>query len=235
MSGLHRFYVMMSQEEFDRFSIVPLLAASLLVVAPAILIVQETSSLPPFSRAVALLVTVSGVVGSYYWLTRDKMEFERDEATPDVFEVTEMDSNVEILLSEYEQLCEEIRYREQHGVNTTYFSVAIQALLANLLISVEPLARPLVSSIGLVLAFSFGMITSSYWLTRNRLVDRQKLIERRSQSDDLLTIYHTLRTERSPSRVDTVQIVSRVPEFHIFVTAIWLSVYLFFMIAFVFA
>lgn len=226
----------MSQREginSNRFKVIPVLAAGSLLLAPVMVISQAQLEWPEYIRSISLIPLILGVAFTIYWLRYEKTE-EIEIATPVVdglpYSAAYYD---EILLTEYMELGDERRYRERFAVNTTYFSVAVQAVVANLFGNLEPLFFPLIASIGLIVAFSFGMMASGYYTTRDRIENRQRMIERHETTRGILSTLYTIRT--SPGQngpvVDTVKIGLYKSHLglHFFSASVWMFTYFYMM------
>lgn len=109
-------------------------------------------------------------------------------------ELSEQD--VEVLLVEYEQISEEVRYRDELMNRTTYFGIAILGILVSVLITAEGHhLNPLLLGVISIIAFVFLTAVNKYKDARDWHWKRQRDLERLIPAfRDQLTVFHSNRT-----------------------------------------
>lgn len=111
-------------------------------------------------------------------------------------EFTELDSDeIEILLSEYEQIAEEVRYRDGLLNRTTYFGIAILGVLATATDTVGLSIKPMIVLISSLSIYIFAMALTKYKDARDLHWKRKRDMERLiPEFHGKLTAYHANRT-----------------------------------------
>lgn len=101
----------------------------------------------------------------------------------------------EILLTEYEVISEEARYRDRLINRSTYFALAVLAGFGTLFPSTEPHQKPALLMVLSLSMYVFAMAIIKYKDARDPLWKRQRDLERLVPSiRGKLTAFHTLRT-----------------------------------------
>lgn len=118
----------------------------------------------------------------------------RDLSNRDEFDDLGSDE-VDILLSEYEQISEEVRYRDGLLNRTTYFGIAILGILATALDTVALLNKPLLILIISITMYIFAMALVKYKDARDLHWRRKRDLERLiPEFRGKLTAFHVNRT-----------------------------------------
>jgi hypothetical protein len=118
----------------------------------------------------------------------------RDLSNRDEFDELESDE-LDILLSEYEQISEEVRYRDGLLNRTTYFGIAILGILAAALDTVALSNKPLLVFIISITMFIFAMALVKYKDARDLHWKRKRDLERLiPEFRGKLTAFHVNRT-----------------------------------------
>ncbi|PSP88142.1 hypothetical protein BRC90_08310 [Halobacteriales archaeon QS_4_69_34] len=161
--------------------------------------------LPGVLPRVAPLLVVAGPV--LYWYFTSSATSSARTKTPETEHDTSAEGNerapapdgeeLELIATNYEQLSEQSKYRDQLLINANYFSLAIVAVLMSAFLRTGSELRPLVAMVGTVTAYAFWLATESYKGTRDSLNDELRRIE--AEQHGALSVVETydLR-ERSP-------------------------------------
>lgn len=114
----------------------------------------------------------------------------------DTQDFEELDADeIEILLTEYEQIAEDVRYRDGLLNRTTYFGIAILGVLATAVDTVGLSIKPILILISSLSIYIFAMALVKYKDARDLHWKRKRDLERLIPAfRGKLTAYHTNRT-----------------------------------------
>lgn len=133
-------------------------------------------------------------------------------------------------LIEYQEISEEARYRDRLLLRTTYFLLAIFALLVGISIELrgEPVG-PAITVVGSLLALIFAIAVNSYKNTRDSLWNEQRKIEKHPKFYQKLTVHHTVRTKGQRRLFNRLSLSSTTLTLHVFFVLVWVCSYLAFI------
>lgn len=206
----------------EEVSFLPIFAAFMLLLASILHLPILSQNVGIEISAVSLPAMLIGAVTAIIWVRRDYAEYPAGSTNED-FSIDDEEYELEILVSEYEQLCEEIRYRDRLVIKTTYFSLATLAVVANIFVSVPNPYRPLVASFGMMLSFAYAVYTITYKLTRDDLRERQENVEEHWLFNDYLSTSKTISSGSHSSA--TLKLTSRIVEAHVAFYLLWTGLY----------
>lgn len=137
----------------------------------------------------------------------------------------ELDSD--ILLTEYETIAEEARYRDRLLLRTGYFSLAAFAVLITIHFEVShPRYQTGITMIGTLISLAFAIAVVSYKDARDPLWERMRVIELSEPFKHKLTSFHTLRTRGERRLFDHLSLSGYIVTLQIFFLLLWLLLYL---------
>lgn len=142
----------------------------------------------------------------------DVQDFEQSEA-------------IEILTTEYEQIGEEARYREELLTHSNYFSLATFALLVNIFLSVDTYLEPVVAMGGSIIAFGFVVSVNGLKDSRDQLWTRLKNIETMDEIQRNLSVFHTVDNQGKRRLFNRFSFSSYTLVVQILILLFWILLY----------
>lgn len=137
----------------------------------------------------------------------------------------EYERSKDFVLTEYEQLSEEIRYRDAQIMRISYFSFATLGTLVVIFISVDVIWQPFIAGFGMLISYAFGVNARVYTQTRDKLAKRRSKIENETSRLGVSSIPHTILKDDRDSYLRRLNSTNRINEFHLYIFIIWLVVY----------
>lgn len=129
---------------------------------------------------------------------------------------------VELIATNYEQLSEQAKYRDELLIKTNYFSLAIIAVLVNIFLRIGVETRPLIAMVGAVTAYAFWLATESYKGTRDAINKQLRTLEDEQYTE--LNVVSTYDT-RDRTTVGKRSLSSYLIGLQIVASLFWASVY----------
>lgn len=145
-----------------------------------------------------------------------------DLADVDFTAETDLDS----LRLEYQELCEEARYRDQLLLRTGYFALAVIGLLGAIFTSVPASIQPVIAMLASLIMVAFATAINSYKDSRDANWDRIGRLEGSiPEFRGILTTFHTMRT-MDRRMLNQLSLSSYLYSITVFMTLIAVLVYL---------
>lgn len=164
-------------------------------------------------------------VGSYWLLTRQEGRGARtggEQEADEILTDPDPDGDTELVAMNYDMLSQQAMYRDKLLINANYFSLAVIALLMNIVISVDAGVKPFVAMVGAATAYAFWLATESYKGPRDSL--NKRIDEMENVHDELsATNAYDLR-ERTP--ISKRSLSSYLTGIQIVATMFWTALYI---------
>jgi hypothetical protein len=180
-------------------------------------------SVPSVPLQLSLVLIPVGLLLFLHWGQEEKywvLDSEIDDYMDFRYE-----SSKDFVLTEYEQLSAEIRYRDAQIMRISYFSFATLGTLVVIFIRVDVVWQPFIAGFGMLISYAFGVNAQVYTQTRDKLVKRRSKIENETAKMGILSISHTILNDERDSYRRRLNSTNRINEFHLYIFIIWLVVY----------
>lgn len=134
--------------------------------------------------------------------------------------------DLESLRLEYQELCEEARYRDQLLLRTGYFALAVIGLLGAVFTSVPPSIQPVIAMLASLIMVAFATAINSYKDSRDANWDRIGRLEGAvPEFRGILTTFHTMR-DMDRRMLNQLSLSSYLYSISVFMTIVTVFVYL---------
>jgi len=163
--------------------------------------------------------------GSYWHFTRQEGHGARtggEQEADSLLTDPDPEGETALVAMNYEMLTQQAIYRDKLLINANYFSLAVIALLLNIVINVDTDLQPFIAMVGAATAYAFWLATESYKGTRDSLNNRINEME---------TVYNELSAtnaydlrERTP--VSKRSLSSYLTGIQIVATMFWTALYI---------
>ncbi|QOS13597.1 uncharacterized protein HfgLR_21925 (plasmid) [Haloferax gibbonsii] len=136
------------------------------------------------------------------------------------------EQNLELLRLEYQELCEEARYRDKLLLRTGYFALAVIGLLGAIFTSVPASIQPAIAMLASLIMMAFATAINSYKDSRDANWDRIGRLEGAvPEFRGILTTFHTMRN-MDRRMLNQLSLSSYLYSITVFITIVTFFVYL---------
>jgi hypothetical protein len=176
----------------------------------------------PYTREISTVLIVVSISIFLGWIAGLLIDSNNEQKSISISK--SVDTTDDIWKTEYQELGEEIRYRDSIIINASYFSLAVLALLANLL-RVAPIDLvPAVATLGMYVAFAFAVVVEQKIIERDVMETRREDIEK--SSSGIFASQTAISVSSSKRFFYPFNLSRHAIDFHRFILFLWIIAYI---------